>query len=410
MPEQQEAVVNGRSSSSAGDTAGSSSRPPFDARRLDTLMDGAGIDVLVATSKHNIQYLLGGYRYFFYSAMDAHGLNRYLPFFIYFKGSPAASAYVGSPMERYEQDLGKFWVERTHFKNMTAAQSAASAVEQIQRHARGAARIGVEMSFLPVEAFNVLRGAFPDAEFVNATFTLELLRAVKTPFELRLIRAASEKVADAMLTVFSGLGEGVTKTAIVQALEREEIRHGLKFDYCLINMGAVFNRAPSNQAWKKGEVLALDSGGNASGYIGDLTRMAVLGEPDAELIDLLAEIEEIQQAARRPIRAGTRGGDIYAEPDSLVERSAYRDKLEFFAHGMGLVSHEAPWLTDRCSVPYAAYHADRALEAGMVLSIETTLQHPVRGFIKLEDTVVVTETGWEAYGDHGRGWNRPLGG
>jgi Xaa-Pro aminopeptidase len=410
MPEQPDPVVTGRSSSFAGATLGSSSPPPFDARRLDTLMDDAGIDVLVATSKHNIQYLLGGYRYFFYSAMDAHGLNRYLPFFIYFKGSPAASAYIGSPMERYEQDLGKFWVERTHFKNMTAAQSAASAAEQIKHHVRGATRIGIEMSFLPIEAFNVLRSAFPGAEFVNSTFTLELLRAVKTPFELQHIRAASDKVADAMLAVFSGLREGMTKTAIVRALEQEETGRGLNFDYCLINMGAVFNRAPSDQAWRKGEVLALDSGGNASGYIGDLTRMAVLGEPDAELIDLLAEIDEIQQAARRPIRAGTRGGDVYVEPDSLVERSAFRDKLEFVAHGMGLVSHEAPWLTDRCSVPYPAYHADRPLEAGMVLSIETTLQHPARGFIKLEDTVVVTETGWEAYGDHGRGWNRPSGG
>ncbi|HVZ13897.1 MAG TPA: aminopeptidase P family protein, partial [Bauldia sp.] len=45
------------------------------------------------------------------------------------------------------------------------------------------------------------------------------------------------------------------------------------------------------------------------------------------------------------------------------------------------------------------------LEAGMVLSIETTLLHP-RGFIKLEDTVVVTADGWEAFGDGGRGWNR----
>ncbi len=41
----------------------------------------------------------------------------------------------------------------------------------------------------------------------------------------------------------------------------------------------------------------------------------------------------------------------------------------------------------------------------MVLSIETTLMHPSRGFIKLEDTLAVTDDGYEAYGDHGRGWN-----
>lgn len=42
----------------------------------------------------------------------------------------------------------------------------------------------------------------------------------------------------------------------------------------------------------------------------------------------------------------------------------------------------------------------------MVLSIETTWLHPHLGFIKLEDTIAVTENGWEAFGDGGRGWNR----
>ena len=55
---------------------------------------------------------------------------------------------------------------------------------------------------------------------------------------------------------------------------------------------------------------------------------------------------------------------------------------------------------------YSGYDRDRALESGMVVSIETTMKHPRRGFIKLEDTVAVTETGFEAFGDTGRGWNR----
>jgi len=42
----------------------------------------------------------------------------------------------------------------------------------------------------------------------------------------------------------------------------------------------------------------------------------------------------------------------------------------------------------------------------MVVSVETTLMHPARGFIKLEDTVVVTDTGHEVYGEGARGWNR----
>jgi Xaa-Pro aminopeptidase len=81
--------------------------------------------------------------------------------------------------------------------------------------------------------------------------------------------------------------------------------------------------------------------------------------------------------------------------------------LDFTAHGIGLVSHEAPRLTTRGPVPYSAYDAERPLESGMVISVETALLHPARGYIKLEDTLIVSGNGWEAPGDVGRGWNHP---
>jgi Xaa-Pro aminopeptidase len=89
-----------------------------------------------------------------------------------------------------------------------------------------------------------------------------------------------------------------------------------------------------------------------------------------------------------------------------LKRSSRANSIEFVAHGMGLISHEAPRLTAHGPVPYPAYDSDRPLESGMVISIETTIADPRRGFIKLEDTVAVTDQGWEAFGDRGRGWNR----
>src|SRR5215472_202686 len=84
---------------------------PFDTARLDRLLEDAGIDVLIATSKHNIQYLLGGYRFFFFDHFDAIGLSRYLPALIYTKGDPGNAVYIGHAMEKYERELKKFWVE-----------------------------------------------------------------------------------------------------------------------------------------------------------------------------------------------------------------------------------------------------------------------------------------------------------
>jgi Xaa-Pro aminopeptidase len=100
------------------------------------------------------------------------------------------------------------------------------------------------------------------------------------------------------------------------------------------------------------------------------------------------------------------GRELYAATAPLVTRSKHRNHLDFLAHGMGLVSHEAPRLTDSGPVPYPADDADRPFEVGSVISVESTLKHPTRGFIKLEDTVIVTDDGHEVYGEGARGWNR----
>src|SRR6266496_3556882 len=82
---------------------------PFDTARLDDLLEDAGIDLLLVTSKHNVQYLLGGYRFFFFDTMDAVAVSRYLPALVYRKGKPEQAAYIGCGMESYERELGKFW-------------------------------------------------------------------------------------------------------------------------------------------------------------------------------------------------------------------------------------------------------------------------------------------------------------
>ncbi len=261
------------------------------------------------------------------------------------------------------------------------------------------------MAFVPADAFLALREGLPDATFADALLPLERLRAVKTQEELTLLREASEKVVASMMAVISGHGPGSTKRQMVQALKREEVVRGMNFEYCLITAGQSHNRAPSDQVWREGEVLSIDSGGNYKGYIGDVCRMGILGEPDAELVDLLGEIDAIQMAARQPIKAGARGGDVFSPAFALRDRSRHKAYTHFTAHGMGIISHEAPRLTSTGFVPYPGYDEDRPLQAGMVISIETTMLHPSRGYIKLEDTVAVSETGCIGFGDAGRGWN-----
>ena len=387
-------------------TKPSRSAIPFDAGRLDRLMEEAGLDVLVATSKHNVQYLTGGHRAFFFDYMDAMGLSRYLPVFVYPKGAPDKAAFFGHRLEGFQKENDPFWVAEAQTNSSGSVDVIGKAADQIRRSGVPARRIGAELAFLPVDSGAALRAAFPDSEIKDALFVLERLRAVKSPEELAKLKVASEGVIDSMMAVIASHEPGATKRELTEALRREETNRGLIFEYCLITAGTSLNRAPSEQRWDKGDILSLDSGGNYHGYIGDLCRMAIHGEPDAELEELLGEIETIQRAAMKPIRAGVMGGEIYAAADPLVRASKQHNHMHFLAHGMGLVSHEAPRLTASGPVPYDAYDATRPLEDGMVVSVETTLAHPKRGFIKLEDTVVVTSKGFDIYGEGGRGWNR----
>ena len=189
-------------------------------------------------------------------------------------------------MESYEKELGKFWTPAFQASG-TSVDSARFAIDHLGKLGSKVKRVGVERAFLPTDAAELLVRELPGVTFIEAHMPLERLRARKTSEELEFLRAASELVVDSMLAVIASHGPGTTKAELVEALRREEVNRGLTFEYCLITAGTSLNRAPSDQVWAAGDILSLDSGGNYKGYIGDLCRMAIHGEPDSELEDLL---------------------------------------------------------------------------------------------------------------------------
>src|SRR5947199_988329 len=104
---------------------------PFDTARLDGLLEQAGIDALLVTSKHNVQYLLGGYRFFFFDYMDAIGTSRYLPVLLYRRGRPQDAAYIGYRLEAYENELGRFWTPAVKTAASGSVDAVKLAAEQI---------------------------------------------------------------------------------------------------------------------------------------------------------------------------------------------------------------------------------------------------------------------------------------
>ncbi len=251
---------------------------PFDHHRLDRLMDEAGIDVVLATSKHNAQYLTGGHRANFFDVMDATGVTRYLPVFVYLKGLPEKAAYIGHRLEGFQHQAHPLWTPQTMMASNGSVEAMRMAVDYLKKAGLKPKRIATELGFLPYDAAQVLRAAFPDAEWVDALYLLERQRLIKSPEELKKLKYASEAVIAAMQAVIAKTAPGKTKAEVVEALRQEETLRGLNFEYCLITAGTSMNRAPSDQVWGAGEIMSLDSGGNYHGYIGDVCRMAIQGE------------------------------------------------------------------------------------------------------------------------------------
>ena len=225
---------------------------PFDTKQLDRLMDEAGIDVLVATSKHNVQYLLGGHRSIFFDYMDAMGISRYLPLLVYAKGAPEKAAFFGHRLESHQQ-RGEAVLDARGQTNsagsVDAMQKATELRAQVRRQGEADRRRDWR-SCRPMPAA-ALRSALPDSEVKDALFVLERLRASKRPTSSPCCASASELVVDSMKAVIAKTGPGMTKQEQFETLRREEVNRGLTFEYLLITAGSSLNRAPSD--YKSGQ-------------------------------------------------------------------------------------------------------------------------------------------------------------
>src|SRR5689334_5571881 len=119
-------------------------------------MEHSGLDALLVTSKHNVQYLLGGHRFFFFDYMDAIGVSRYLPVLVYVRGELDATHYIGNPMESWQLANDPVWVSDVDTSTWRAQDAIEVGINHLRRVLPGQAVVGIEGSFLPVEAYQRL--------------------------------------------------------------------------------------------------------------------------------------------------------------------------------------------------------------------------------------------------------------
>ena len=375
--------------------AGTGMKIPFDSEKLDRLMEASELMLVLASTRHNVRYLSGGYYYHFHAVSARMGRSQYLSFVGIPRGRIADSFYVARPDERGQIESDGLWIPNIVEAvrgTVTAAEGVMKAMESI---GVTSGRIGVELPFLPADAYLALRDRLPHVELVDATPVFDELRAIKSEEELDILREAYERVAESIHVTFKNARSGDTTRQIAKRVELEMAKREVSFLFALVCAGPGFLRAPSSTPWQSGHVLHIDAGGAQRDYVADICRMGAIGAPTKLANDLYEACIEVQAKVRSRIRAGVRCGDIVEEGERASGAYSFSSYARFVVHSVGMVSYEQPTFS-----PFSP----RLLEPGMVLSVETDFLHPEVGHVKIEDAVAVTAAGCEGLGDIGREW------
>jgi Xaa-Pro aminopeptidase len=242
--------------------------------------------------------------------------------------------------------------------------------------------------------------AVPARTFSPTFGLVERSRLIKEPFELEAIRRACRLTSDVACRLGDWVGEGRTERQVAADIDAALMRAGCSRPafQTIVASGpnsALPHARPGDRQIRNGDLVVLDFGGVLDGYCGDLTRMAAVGQLQANAQALVNAVRQAQDAALQTVRPGLLASDVDHAAREVLSNLGFGEAfLHATGHGLGLDLHEAPRI-GRATEP------DRAvrLEAGMVCTIEPGAYVEGLGGARMEDDVVVTVDGCEVLTD-----------
>ena len=246
------------------------------------------------------------------------------------------------------------------------------------------------VSFVQAEQ---MRAAFPSVTMVPTENVVEGMRIVKDTHELDKMRAAGHIADKAFNAMVHQLKAGMTENDVAALLEYEMRKagaQGTSFSTIVGSgvRGALPHGIASGKVIRRGEVIVIDFGVNYEGYMSDCTRTVALGKQPADVLDVYAKLRAAQQLGLDCIKAGVSSRSIdTAVRGKLGESGLAQYFTHGLGHGVGLEIHEAPRLSQG---------TDTVLELGQVVTCEPGVYLPGRYGMRIEDSVIVTATGFES--------------
>lgn len=267
------------------------------------------------------------------------------------------------------------------------------ALEKVVTGVPGVKRVGVSDT-TSYRRYEELRKKL-DRQLIALPDPLMEQRAIKDPEELRRLRAAGRLGAEGFDLVCSLLREGITELEIAAELEIFWRRNGgkkLAFDPIIAfePSSSEPHYSPRPISLRQGQSVLIDIGVNVEDYHSDMTRVVFFGEPNPQILKIYEIVKQAQAAALQLCHPGTTLGELDAAARDLITAAGYGESFPHsLGHGIGLEIHEWP----RIRRPSPDQNC--VLKANMVITIEPGIYLPGIGGVRLEDTVVITESGYE---------------
>lgn len=219
---------------------------------------------------------------------------------------------------------------------------------------------------------------------------LAVLRQTKDDRELRNIRLAVRRAEESFYELKDWLRPGISERAVALKLEDLMRARGSRraaFDTIVASgrNGAKPHAAASDRRIARGDLVTIDFGAEANGYVCDITRTICLGRPSAKQREVYALVLRAQEAARANVRPGALCRDVDAAARAIIAEAGHAEHFgHATGHGVGLLVHEGPSVSAR---------SQDVLREGMVCTIEPGVYLPGWGGVRIEDMVRVTRTG-----------------
>lgn len=260
----------------------------------------------------------------------------------------------------------------------------------------GKSRVGVESTRLRFLEFNFLKKSLPESEIIAADEVFANFRIIKDQSEIGYIKKAAQIAQNALNDTLSKPVSGKSESELASLLTINLLKHGSGELPFLPIVASGKNSAdphatPSDRIVQSGDLLLFDWGASFEGYASDITRTFAVGEVDP----LLTEIAEIvRQANQKGVISGKPGitaGSIDDATREVISTAGYgKYFIHRTGHGLGMESHEAPYIYSENSL---------ILEPGMVFTVEPGIYLPGKGGVRIEDNVVITESGAKSLTD-----------